>query len=98
MAGTTMVGATPKNARSGGSCASTIFRIARPAAAGAAQPVMGVMIESHLESGAQPLQIGKTDPRSLRYGQSVTDACIGWDDSARLLDRLADAVRSRRRG
>ena len=71
-------------------------QIARRPAPGAVPPVMGVMVESHLVAGAQPLVVGKTDPRTLRYGQSVTDACIGWDDSARLLDRLAQAVRARR--
>ncbi len=58
--------------------------------------VFGVMIESHLEAGAQPLQVGRTDPRILRYGQSVTDACIGWAESVELLHCLADAARARR--
>lgn len=73
-------------------------QVARRPPEGGVVPVMGMMIESHLVAGAQALAVGKTDPRSLRYGQSVTDACIGWDDSARLLDRLADAVRQRRGG
>ena len=71
-------------------------QIQRPAPSIPALPIFGVMIESHLEAGAQPLQLGKTDPKTLRYGQSVTDACIGWDASSRLLDRLAGAVRTRR--
>jgi len=54
--------------------------------------VMGVMIESHLTAGRQDLSPGKT----LAYGQSITDACIGWDESVTLLDELATAVRARR--
>ena len=54
--------------------------------------VMGVMIESHLNAGRQDLAPG----RKLAYGQSITDACIGWDESVTLLDELANAVRARR--
>jgi len=60
--------------------------------------VFGVMIESHLVAGAQGFKPGSTDRRTLRYGQSITDACVGWDDSAALLGELATAVRQRRRG
>ncbi|AIJ07137.1 MULTISPECIES: 3-deoxy-7-phosphoheptulonate synthase AroG [Edwardsiella] len=56
------------------------------------QAIMGVMIESHLVEGNQNPDGGK----ALRYGQSVTDACIGWEDSERALRQLADAVRARR--
>ena len=54
--------------------------------------IMGVMIESHLNPGRQDLQPGK----ALAYGQSITDACIGWDATEPLLRQLAEAVRSRR--
>jgi len=54
--------------------------------------IIGVMVESHLVGGRQDLAPGKP----LVYGQSITDACLGWDDSVRLLDRLATGVRSRR--
>jgi 3-deoxy-7-phosphoheptulonate synthase len=54
--------------------------------------IIGVMIESHLVAGRQDVIEG----RSLVYGQSITDACIGWDDSANLLRLLASAVRERR--
>jgi 3-deoxy-7-phosphoheptulonate synthase len=54
--------------------------------------VIGVMIESNLVAGAQKLRKGKP----LVYGQSVTDACIGWDDTLPLLRDLADAVRASR--
>jgi 3-deoxy-7-phosphoheptulonate synthase len=52
------------------------------------------MIESHLQSGRQDIVPGET----LTYGQSITDACIGWEDTLPLLSRLAEAVRDRRRG
>jgi 3-deoxy-7-phosphoheptulonate synthase len=58
--------------------------------------IFGVMIESHLVAGAQAFKPGHTDRRTLRYGQSITDACVGWDDSRALLLELADAVRRRR--
>jgi len=54
--------------------------------------IFGVMVESHLKAGRQDLIPGK----ELVYGQSVTDACIGWEHSRPLLDMLADAVRQRR--
>ena len=54
--------------------------------------IMGVMIESHLKEGRQDLQPGKP----LAYGQSITDACIGWEDTIVLLEGLAQAVRARR--
>ncbi|MCW5656553.1 MAG: 3-deoxy-7-phosphoheptulonate synthase [Burkholderiaceae bacterium] len=70
--------------------------VARQIASGSRQ-VFGVMIESHLVAGAQGFKPGSTDRRALRYGQSITDACIGWDESKALLGELADAVRTRRR-
>ena len=54
--------------------------------------IIGVMIESHLVAGRQEPMPGKP----LVYGQSITDACLGWDDSVRALDLLAAAVRERR--
>jgi 3-deoxy-7-phosphoheptulonate synthase len=54
--------------------------------------IMGVMVESHLKEGRQDLVVGQP----LEYGKSITDACIGWEDSVALLERLADAVRRRR--
>ena len=53
--------------------------------------IFGVMIESHLVAGSQKLQVGK----ALTYGQSITDACIGWEDSEKLLAQLAAAVEQR---
>ena len=51
--------------------------------------IMGVMIESNLVAGNQKLG------GELTYGQSVTDACIGWDDTERCLEELAEAVAGR---
>jgi len=60
--------------------------------------IFGVMVESHLEAGAQKFTPGKDDPAALAYGQSITDACLGWDDSLTVLQTLSDAVMQRRRG
>jgi 3-deoxy-7-phosphoheptulonate synthase len=54
--------------------------------------IVGVMVESNLVGGRQDLVPG----RDLARGQSITDACLGWDESVRLLERLAEAVRGRR--
>ncbi len=59
--------------------------------------IFGVMVESHLNDGAQKFSPGKDDPAKLAYGQSITDACIGWDDSVPLLEGLAKAVKARRK-
>jgi 3-deoxy-7-phosphoheptulonate synthase len=56
--------------------------------------ITGVMIESHLHEGQQ--QLGPGEP--LRYGVSITDACIGWEDTAAVLQQMARAVRARRTG
>ncbi|RKN27103.1 3-deoxy-7-phosphoheptulonate synthase [Micromonospora musae] len=54
--------------------------------------IVGIMLESFLQPGRQDL-----DPtRELEYGKSITDACIGWDTTADVLDQLASAVRARR--
>ena len=58
--------------------------------------IFGVMIESHLQPGAQKFTAGRDDPARLAYGQSITDACIGWDDSLAVLRELSDAVQARR--
>ncbi|MEY2688498.1 MAG: hypothetical protein RL375_2696 [Pseudomonadota bacterium] len=58
--------------------------------------IFGVMIESHLVAGAQKFSPGKDDPAKLAYGQSITDACIGWDDSEKALAILSAAVAARR--
>ena len=60
--------------------------------------VFGVMVESHLTAGAQKFSAGKDDPAQLVYGQSITDACIGWPDSLTVLQVLSAAVKARRAG
>ena len=55
--------------------------------------IFGVMVESHIKPGRQDLTPGTP----LEYGQSITDACLGWEDSVVVLDILAEAVRKRRR-
>jgi 3-deoxy-7-phosphoheptulonate synthase len=54
--------------------------------------ITGVMVESFLVAGRQEL----TDPTRLVYGQSITDACIGWNDTVSVLQGLASAARERR--
>jgi 3-deoxy-7-phosphoheptulonate synthase len=60
--------------------------------AGGDKRIMGVMIESNLVAGAQPLLADQP----LVYGQSITDACIDWAETHTLLAELAAAVRARR--
>ena len=55
--------------------------------------IIGVMVESHLQEGRQDLVSGQP----LVYGQSITDSCLGWEDSVTLLESLAEQVRQRRR-
>ncbi|MEX0305062.1 MAG: 3-deoxy-7-phosphoheptulonate synthase, partial [Leisingera sp.] len=59
--------------------------------AGGDQRVTGVMIESHLVEGRQDLGKGE-----LTYGQSITDGCLGWEETAAELEKLAAAVKARR--
>ena len=60
--------------------------------AGGEVRIFGIMAESHLKAGRQDLVAGK----ELVYGMSITDGCIGWEDSRKLVGILADAVRERR--
>jgi len=54
--------------------------------------VVGIMVESFIVAGRQDLDSG----RALVYGQSITDACLDWERTAVILDRLAGAVEARR--
>lgn len=56
--------------------------------------IVGVMVESHLAEGRQDIP-GEGIHR-LTYGQSITDACISFDDTVKVLDKLAQGVRDRR--
>jgi 3-deoxy-7-phosphoheptulonate synthase len=60
--------------------------------AGGDSRIIGAMVESHLVPGRQDLLAGQP----LEYGKSITDPCIGWDDTIPLLRMLADAVKKRR--
>jgi len=62
---------------------------------GGSNSVFGVMVESHLQPGAQKFTPGKDDSGKLEYGKSITDACLGWDNSLELLDLLSQSVATR---
>jgi 3-deoxy-7-phosphoheptulonate synthase len=59
---------------------------------GGEERIFGIMVESHLKAGRQDLLPGKP----LAYGQSITDGCISWEDTHKLLETLAEGVRKRR--
>ncbi|HEB78396.1 MAG TPA: 3-deoxy-7-phosphoheptulonate synthase, partial [Methylothermaceae bacterium] len=54
--------------------------------------IIGVMVESNLKEGRQDIKPG----HPLEYGKSITDACIGWEDTEHVLQKLAEAARQRR--
>ena len=64
--------------------------------ASGSQQIFGLMVESHLNPGAQKFTPGKDDASALEYGKSITDACLSWDDSLKVLDILSTAVLTRR--
>jgi 3-deoxy-7-phosphoheptulonate synthase len=53
--------------------------------------LIGLMVESYLEEGSQPFP---TVPSALRYGVSITDACVGWATTERLLRQGAESLRA----
>ncbi|MEQ1534708.1 MAG: 3-deoxy-7-phosphoheptulonate synthase [Burkholderiaceae bacterium] len=59
--------------------------------------VFGVMVESNLQAGAQKFTPGKDQSSALAYGQSITDACIDWDQSVGVLETLSQGVLARRK-
>lgn len=59
--------------------------------------IVGVMVESNLIEGNQKLDCGPGKKAQLKYGQSVTDACIHWADTEQVLSMLAEAVQARRK-
>lgn len=73
---------------------SVVCRDVAAQIAGGDSSILGVMLESNLVEGAQKLG----DGRPLVYGQSITDACIGWDETMELLGDLAASVRTGRTG
>lgn len=56
--------------------------------------IVGVMIESNIGEGTQ--KVGPEGKAGLKYGVSITDSCIGWDETERVLKTLADGVKARR--
>lgn len=70
-----------------------VARVLGEQIAGGSTALMGVMIESHLVPGRQDVLPGQ----ALVYGQSITDACLGWDETEQLLYRLAQSVAARRK-
>lgn len=69
-----------------------VVRAVAAQVAGGTRDIFGVMLESHLIEGSQKQQAGK----ALVYGQSITDACIGWETTVEVLEELAAAVATRR--
>ena len=63
---------------------------------GGSRRIFAIMVESHLQAGAQKFTPGKDPVSALEYGKSITDACIGWDDSAGVLEAMSEAVKRRR--
>lgn len=63
---------------------------------GGSRSIFGVMVESNLHAGAQKFTPGKDKIAGLEYGKSITDACLGWDDSQGVLEVLSHAVKQRR--
>jgi 3-deoxy-7-phosphoheptulonate synthase len=59
--------------------------------------IFGMMVESHLQAGAQKFTPGQDDPGQLEFGKSITDACLGWAETEPVLATLAAAVQARRR-
>ncbi len=74
----------------------TVARDVAAQIAGGSTSIFGVMVESHLQAGAQKFTPGKDDASQLQYGRSITDACLGWEHSLELLDVLSQAVTTRR--
>ncbi len=64
--------------------------------AGGSNSIFGLMVESHLVAGAQKFTPGKDDATQLAYGKSITDACLGWEQSLELLDVLSAGVLARK--
>ena len=72
-----------------------VHEIGRQVGAGSRR-IFGAMIESHLHPGAQKFTPGRDDPSRLAYGTSITDPCLGWEQTVDALGILSDAVRRRR--
>jgi len=89
---TVMIDASHGNSRKDHIRQAAVAREIAAQAGDGQRGIAGVMLESFLVPGRQEL----TAPGSLTYGQSITDACMGWDVTAGVLADLAEAVRKRR--
>ena len=87
-----MIDFSHANSRKQFKCQLDVARNVAAQISGGDPRIYGVMVESHLKEGRQDLLPGK----ALEYGQSITDPCIGWEDSLAVLELLAEAVRQRR--
>ncbi|WP_018954264.1 3-deoxy-7-phosphoheptulonate synthase AroG [Thioalkalivibrio sulfidiphilus] len=87
-----MIDCSHANSRKDPSRQVEVARVVGEQLAAGDRRIMGVMLESHLVGGRQDAE----DGRELTYGQSITDACMGWEDSEQVLEGLAAAVRARR--
>jgi 3-deoxy-7-phosphoheptulonate synthase len=76
-------------------CNSNILQAQQLESADTSSYIMGVMVESNLVEGRQ--DIPASGPAGLKYGQSVTDACLSWEMTVPLLNRLREGVQGRRR-
>ena len=63
---------------------------------GGSHKIFGAMVESNLKEGAQKFTPGEDDPAQLECGMSITDACVGWEETENILQILSDAVAARR--
>jgi 3-deoxy-7-phosphoheptulonate synthase len=86
-----MIDCSHANSRKDHNAQSAVSRDVAAQIASGERRIIGLMIESNLVAGKQSLSRGKT----LTRGQSITDACIGWDETIPLLRELAAAVRAR---
>ena len=72
-----------------------VQEIARQVGTGSRR-IFGTMLESHIHPGAQKFAPGRDDPAKLAYGTSITDPCLGWEQTVDALRTLTEAVRRRR--
>ena len=89
-----MVDASHGNSERDHTKQATVVRDLASQIADGERGIVGLMLESFLVAGRQELK----NPDELEFGQSITDACIGWDETGALLGELAAAVRTRRAG
>jgi 3-deoxy-7-phosphoheptulonate synthase len=94
MPATVMIDASHGNSRKDHARQAVVAQEIADQIRGGQRGISGVMIESFLVAGRQDL----VGPAALTYGQSVTDACLGWEVTADVLGGLADAVRKRAGG